>query len=562
MKSTWFLLFCTLYAILLGVAGKAKNIQLQPTYTTPKNIAFGAFVPGSSHVTWVLRFLDELASRGHNVTFITVDENIKYAKAYPRLKTMNTGPAKFNSNEVMTEMGAHPKILDLLPAFFKLMVPTWDQSYQAVINTVDMTGVDLLICDHFSDGCMDASFTKELPLIVTSTMAMYPDAGAAYINNNMATMTELTTVKQSIYTRFYNKFILPLTVFPTIKPHLDTLAQIKRDNGLVDSFYHTSPDEKSKHALKIVSTTFGLEVPRAVGPLVELVGPVLSADYSPLDASFDAYLSTRHRVVYVAFGQHAKPDMNDVKRVLTSLIQQREKGHIDGIIWSSRSASPATFPRSITSSLSGKSYDIASLFDTNGNNKKGDLTDDIYISKWSPQMALLLHPSVTVFVSHGGANSVVESLYSGTRVIFYPFFGDQPGNAKQYSSIGLSEYFDYQTDEVEIDRRVEKVILDKEGSYQQTVKRYQALVQIHSKASPSRAADLVEEAAFSSEGRFLPQREDVGQSLSFLKRHNLDIYGIVLLVVGITLTLLSKGVLKLARFCYKGYRVQQKTKTL
>ncbi|CAO3594432.1 unnamed protein product [Absidia cylindrospora] len=475
---------------------------------------------------------------------------------------MNAGPATFNSDKAMTEMGAHPKISDLLPSFFKLMVPTWTQGYQAIIDTVEKADVDILICDHFSDGCMDASFTKKLPMVLTSTMALYPDAGAAFINNNMATMDELTTVKQSIYTRLYNKFILPLTMFPMIKPHLGALSQIKRDHGLMDAIYHSSPEEKSKHALKIVSTTFGLEVPRAVGPLVELVGPVLSTEYSPLDVSFDAYLSTRQRVVYVAFGQHAKPNMNDAKLILTALIQQREKGHIDGIIWSSRSASLTTFPQTITSSLSGKSYDIASLFDTNDNSKKGDLTDDIYISKWSPQMALLLHPSVSVFVSHGGANSVVESLYSGTRVIFYPFFGDQPGNAKQFSSIGLSEYFDYRTDPVKIDQRLEKVILDKEGSYQQTVERYQALVQIHSKASPARAADLVEEALFSSQGQFLPQREDVGHSLSFMKRNNLDIYGIVLLVVGITVTLLSTGLLKLARLCYKGYRVQQKTKTL
>lgn len=117
-------------------------------------------------------------------------------------------------------------------------------------------------------------------------------------------------------------------------------------------------------------------------------------------------------------------------------------------------------------------------------------------------------------------------------------------------------------DPVEIDRRVEKVILDKEGTYQQTVERYQALVQIHSKASPLRAADLVEETMFSSQGQFLPQREDVGRSLSFMKRNNLDIYGIVLMVAGSTVALISVGLFKLTRFLYKGYRVQQKTKTM
>jgi hypothetical protein len=243
----------------------------------------------------------------------------------------------------------------------------------------------------------------------------------------MATMHELTTVNQSLWTRFYNKFVLPLTIFPLVKPYVATLSQSKRELGLTDAYYHAFPEQRTAHALKIVSTTFGLEVARPVGPLVALVGPMLSTEYDPLDAGFEAYLATRHRVVYVAFGQNAKPDSRDVERVLTALIHQREKGHIDGIIWSSRSASPKNFPPIITSALSGKTYNIASLFNNNNGNKNGDLTDDIYISKWSPQMALLVHPSISVFVSHGGANSLVESLYAGTRLILYPFFGDQPG---------------------------------------------------------------------------------------------------------------------------------------
>lgn len=62
----------TFLAILLLVS-VISCFQLEPTYTlTPKHIVFGVFVAGSSHTTWVLRFLDELAARGHQVTFLTL----------------------------------------------------------------------------------------------------------------------------------------------------------------------------------------------------------------------------------------------------------------------------------------------------------------------------------------------------------------------------------------------------------------------------------------------------------------------------------------------------------
>lgn len=69
MKLLW--LFCF---GLLSLSAADQTFQLNSSFRSDKgkNIVFGAFVPGSSHVNWVLRFLDELTLRGHNVTFVTV----------------------------------------------------------------------------------------------------------------------------------------------------------------------------------------------------------------------------------------------------------------------------------------------------------------------------------------------------------------------------------------------------------------------------------------------------------------------------------------------------------
>ncbi|KHN46247.1 anthocyanidin 3-O-glucosyltransferase 7-like [Glycine soja] len=47
------------------------------------------------------------------------------------------------------------------------------------------------------------------------------------------------------------------------------------------------------------------------------------------------------------------------------------------------------------------------------------------IVSWAPQTQVLAHDSVGVFVTHCGANSVIESVSSGVPMICKPFFGDQ-----------------------------------------------------------------------------------------------------------------------------------------
>jgi hypothetical protein len=68
--------FCLtlLAASLLASFVAADALQMKPTYRDLngyKNIIFSATIGGSSHYNWVLEISDELARRGHNVTFIS-----------------------------------------------------------------------------------------------------------------------------------------------------------------------------------------------------------------------------------------------------------------------------------------------------------------------------------------------------------------------------------------------------------------------------------------------------------------------------------------------------------
>jgi len=60
--------------------------------------------------------------------------------------------------------------------------------------------------------------------------------------------------------------------------------------------------------------------------------------------------------------------------------------------------------------------------------------------KWAPQLEVLAHKSVGLFVTHGGWNSTLESMSMGVPVVGFPYYGDQFLNcrfAKDVWKIGL-----------------------------------------------------------------------------------------------------------------------------
>ncbi|CAO3613283.1 unnamed protein product [Cunninghamella blakesleeana] len=562
MRLNFMLLLSTIYCAFSLV----HSAQLSLTFRTPKNIAFVAPIPGSSHITWVLPFLNELNLRGHNITFISVDENQKYLKNYNGINFYSLGKSKIHADVMFSPTVSHPDMSKMLPLLIKHSTENWKSDFSTFMNLIKEKNLDILVCDHFSTTCFEAADTADIPSVMTSTLAMTSDAKTNYINNEIHSMSDFTTEHQSIAERLYIKFVNPLKVLYSVKDALFELAEIKRKGGLADTKTFEDPESKIKHSLKIVGNSYGLEPARPVGPLVEYIGSVVSETYPELDALTENYLNHHKKVVYVAFGQNAMPIVSDVTNVLSSLIIQWEKGHIDGIIWSSKIASVERFPEFITSTYTGKSYPLAPLFsvnrnDINYNTLEKNHIHDIYVINWAPQVAILLHPSVEVFVSHGGANSITESLYTGNRLIIYPFFGDQEGNGNQLTKAGVAEYFTDKTKQEKVNQLVEKVILDKDGSYQANTKKYQAIIQIQSQHAPIKAADLIEEVLFTSTGKLIKHREDVGRSISFIKRNNLDLYGILIFSGLSILTVILLGLKKLGTFFYNYIKIQNKLKT-
>jgi hypothetical protein len=334
-------------------------------------------------------------------------------------------------------------------------------------------------------------------------------------------MNEGTTEFQSFTTRFQNKFVTPITSLRYMLPIFRQLGARKRAIGIEAPM--EDPGTKWRNSLKMVNNLHGFQPARPLGPLVEYVGPILPKKYDPLTENLEKYLNEHERVAYIAFGQTATPSKKDIELILTGLLESLERGTLDGFLWATVHAA-GRFPDTITTS-SNTTYNIQDMFN--------QVHPHARMIKWAPQTAVLLHPSTSLFVSHGGLGSWYESMYSGTRMIMFPFFADQPANALTIERSGLGGILKPTFSIEEAVALFKRVTSDQDGEIMSNVKRMQSLVQIHSQRGIARGADLVEEVAYTNKNGLLPHRESADRRMSFMKGRNLDLYAALVSVLAV-----------------------------
>ncbi|OSC96927.1 glycosyltransferase family 1 protein [Trametes coccinea BRFM310] len=146
------------------------------------------------------------------------------------------------------------------------------------------------------------------------------------------------------------------------------------------------------------------------GPLISARHPIPSAaDAKDAEESLqfmDRQLKVHgpRSVIYISFGSLFWPqDPAKLTAALDVLIEQK-----------------IPFVMSRPSPVAKLSDDVVQRLADNPN---------VYLGNWLPQQALLDHPAMGWCLSHGGHNTVLECIHSGTPMIIWPITVDQPANA-------------------------------------------------------------------------------------------------------------------------------------
>ncbi|XP_017977055.1 PREDICTED: anthocyanidin 3-O-glucosyltransferase 2 [Theobroma cacao] len=111
-------------------------------------------------------------------------------------------------------------------------------------------------------------------------------------------------------------------------------------------------------------------------------------------------------VAYISFGSVATPPPNE----LVALAEALEASMVP-FIWSLRDKSKVHLPNGFLDRANG------------------------ILVPWAPQIDVLAHGAVGVFISHGGYNSMQESMSSGVPMIVRPFFGDHGLNGRMVEHV-------------------------------------------------------------------------------------------------------------------------------
>ncbi|NXP37268.1 CGT galactosyltransferase, partial [Leiothrix lutea] len=108
-------------------------------------------------------------------------------------------------------------------------------------------------------------------------------------------------------------------------------------------------------------------------------------------------------------------------------------------------------------------------------NKPRNLGNNTKLIEWLPQNDLLGHSNIKAFLSHGGLNSIFETMYHGVPVVGIPLFGDHYDTMTRVQAKGMGILLNWKTmTESELYEALVKVIND--PSYRQRARR---LSEIH-----------------------------------------------------------------------------------
>uniref|UniRef100_A0A0K0E427 glucuronosyltransferase n=1 Tax=Strongyloides stercoralis TaxID=6248 RepID=A0A0K0E427_STRER len=383
-------------------------------------------VLGHSHVNFFGQIADILVDAGYDVTVLVVDMDltikhpgtykakIYHVSADPIAADLLTNKTKLNKMwETSSSIWAQ---FDMFDDFMKGTQLTGKKLFydKDLENFVKSQKFDLAITEVFNLYTYGLIKAWNISTTISGSAVglidnNFRDFGLHFPASHIPTLMQSSHDKMTYNERFQNFIAYVFTLSMNYLMEYDYALMYEFDKKYGKGFFNPSQLVGDSSFLLLNSNPF-LDIP---GPktakMVEIAG-IGIPECQPLNDYWNDILSLRSHTVLISFGSLAQSSEMPIAMK-------------NGIIETVKRLPDVTFIWKYETPEDGIGKNINNLI----------------LSKWIPQNDLLNDTRLSLFITHGGANSIFELSFRGVPAIAIPVFGDQFRNAKliEKHDIGL-----------------------------------------------------------------------------------------------------------------------------
>ena len=219
------------------------------------------------------------------------------------------------------------------------------------------------------------------------------------------------TTKMTFFQRFGNLFLKFLyETLPVIMGFDKPFEEMKEKYGLNTSLSISNTLRRA--SIKLVNSNFAVDYPAPIEPDTVLIGGFSVSEPKSLPQDLEDFMqSAEHGVIVMSFGTLVSSFSQEWVKIFMKAFKQLPYK----VLWKLKEETSATIDQA-------------------------ELSNQIKILRWIPQVDVLSHPKTKLFISHCGLNGMYEAAAFGVPVLAIPLSGDQFNHAMkvtEYLKMGV-----------------------------------------------------------------------------------------------------------------------------